>query len=369
MLDVDLHGHSRVIDMRLSIALTAFLLSTVAALAEVSPDCRSVDPSKAISGCTIFLQNSGTSKADQAFAYALRADAFITQNQFDAAAKDLEKSFQLVPNSTPGLTVRGRLHLRRSDFKRALADVDAALRQTPNSVPARRLRGIVQLESTNYVEAKKDLDWVIASNPTDATALANRGKLYRLQGNNDLALADLDRAVALSPRATWPLLQRADTYQLKGDYQRAIADYDQVLAITPNDAEVQRRRTAAMALLKPGSAPTAAPSRPAPTPGGPAATPSQPAPAPGSQQATTGAPNVEQSLRQARSELERSDAVAAHRITTELLKTNPNLADAYLLRGRAFYQERLFAQAMEDLNKYVGLKPSDATGYYVRGLV
>jgi tetratricopeptide (TPR) repeat protein len=66
--------------------------------------------------------------------------------------------------------------------------------------------------------------------------------------------------------------------------------------------------------------------------------------------------------------VERGDAVGAHKITTELLKTNPNLADAYLLRGRAYTQERLFPQAIDDFTKYVGLKPSDATGYYFRGL-
>jgi tetratricopeptide (TPR) repeat protein len=351
--------------MRLLIALSAFLLSPVAALAEVSADCRSPDPTKAISGCTVFLQNAGTSRGDQAFAYALRADAFISQNQLEAAAKDLEKALQLAPNNTPALTVRGRLHYRNSDHKKALADLDVAVRQTPSSVSARRLRGIVQMELTNYGEAKKELDWVIANNPSDATALANRGRLHRLQGNNDLALADLDKAVTLAPRATFHLLQRADTYQLKGDYQRAVADYDRVLAITPNDAEVQRRRTAAMALLKPGAG--------APTPSPPGA-PSQPAPAPGSQQtaagasgAPTSAPSVEQSLQQARTMVERGDAVGAHRITTELLKTNPNLADAYLLRGRAYYIERLFTQAIDDLTKYVGMKPSDASGYYFRG--
>jgi tetratricopeptide (TPR) repeat protein len=348
--------------MRLLIGFSALLLSNVAALAEVSTDCRSPDPTKAISGCTVFLQNSGTSKGDQAFAYTLRADAFISQNQLEAAAKDLEKAFQLAPNNTPGLIVRGRLYYRRADHKRALVDLDAAVRQTPNSVPARRLRGIVQMELTNYGEAKKELDWVIANNPSDATALANRGRLHRLQGNNDLSLADLDQAVALSPRTTYPLLQRADTYQLKGDYQRAIADYDRVLAITPNDAEVQRRRTAAMALVKPGTGA-------APTP------PSQPTPAPGSQQtaagaagAPTGAPSVEQSLQQARTLVDRGDAVGAHKIATDLLKTNPNLADAYMVRGRAYAQERLFTQAVDDFTKYVGLKPSDATGYYFRGL-
>lgn len=353
--------------MRLLIAFSAFLLSTltatIAARAEVSADCRSPDPTKAISGCTVFLQNTGTSKADQSFAYSLRADAFISQNQLEAAAKDLERALQLVPNNTPALTVRGRLHYRRADHRRALVDLDAAVRQTPNSVSARRLRGIVQMELTNYGEAKKELDWVIANNPSDAMALGNRGRLHRLQGNNDLSLADLDRAVALAPRTTYYLLQRADTYQLKGDYQRAVADYDRVLAITPNDAEVQRRRTAAMALLKPGAGPTATPSPP-----------SQPAPAPGNQQtagtpkAPTGAPTPEQSLRQARTMIDRGDAVGAHRITTELLKTDPNLADAYMVRGRAYARERLFTQAIDDFTKYVGLKPSDVTGYYFRGL-
>src|SRR5262249_48367669 len=81
---VDLHGASEVIDMRVLMAFSAFLLSTVTALAEVGADCRSTDPAKAISGCTVFLQNASTSKADQAFAYTLRADAFISQKQFEA---------------------------------------------------------------------------------------------------------------------------------------------------------------------------------------------------------------------------------------------------------------------------------------------
>src|SRR5262245_29370157 len=118
----------RVIDMRSLIALSTLLLSTAASLAEVSQDCRAPDPTKAISGCTVFLQGSGISRQDLSLAHTFRADAFISQNQLDAAAKDLERAFALIPNSTPALIVRGRLHLRRSDYRRALVDLDAAVR-------------------------------------------------------------------------------------------------------------------------------------------------------------------------------------------------------------------------------------------------
>jgi tetratricopeptide (TPR) repeat protein len=348
--------------MRALFSLSALLLPTVASLAEVSQDCRAPDPAKAIGGCTIFLQNTSTNRGDQSYAYTLRADAFISLRQYDAAAKDLEKAFQLIPNNVLALATRGRLHYMRSDFKRAIADADAALRLVPNFSPARRLRGAVQMELSNYVEARKDLDWVIANSPTDAVALANRGKLHRLQNNNEMALADLDRAVALAPRSwTWPLLQRADTYQITGDYRRAIADYDQVLAVTPNDVEVQRRRAAALALLnRRGPMPT---SPPAPSPGN-ATGPSGPAGPP----AANATANVEQMLQQARLMLDRRDAMGAHRIASDLLKANPGLAEAYQVRGRAFYQESMYPEALDDLNKYVGLKPSDATGHYLRGL-
>jgi tetratricopeptide (TPR) repeat protein len=348
--------------MRGLFSLSALLLPTAASLADVSQDCRAPDPAKAIGGCTIFLQNTSTNRSDQSYAYTLRADAFISLRQYDAATKDLEKALQLIPNNVLALTTRGRLHYMRSDFKRAIADADAALRLVPNFSPARRLRGAVQMELSNYVEARKDLDWVIANSPTDAVALANRGKLHRLQNNNDMALTDLDRAVALAPRSwTWPLLQRADTYQITGDYRRAIADYDQVLAVTPNDAEVRRRRAAALALLN----------RAAPTPTSP------PSSAPGNATGSGGpvgpsAPittaHVEQALKQARLMLDRRDAMGAHKIASDLLKANPGLAEAYLVRGRAFYQESMYPEALEDLNKYSGLKPSDATGYYLRGL-
>jgi tetratricopeptide (TPR) repeat protein len=61
--------------------------------------------------------------------------------------------------------------------------------------------------------------------------------------------------------------------------------------------------------------------------------------------------------------------MGAHKIASDLLKANPGLADAYLIRGRAFYQESMYPEAFEDLNKYVSQKPGDATGYYLRGLV
>src|SRR5262245_61754206 len=193
--------------MRARIAFSALLLclSTVASVGEVSQDCRAADPAKAISGCTIFLQATGTSRGDQAYAYALRADAFMTQRQPDAAAKDLEKAFQLAPNHVVVLTARGRLRLLRADYKGALSDLDAALRQMPSYPVARRLRGMTHMDLTNYKEAKQDFDLVIANNPTDAIALANRGKLHRLQNSVDLSLADLDRAVAIAPKWTWAL--------------------------------------------------------------------------------------------------------------------------------------------------------------------
>ncbi|MCX5874548.1 MAG: tetratricopeptide repeat protein [Deltaproteobacteria bacterium] len=71
-------------------------------------------------------------------------------------------------------------------------------------------------------------------------------------------------------------------------------------------------------------------------------------------------------ISKARSLIEKKNFPVAVRYLTEALKQSPRATEAYLLRGQAFDKMGFPMKALQDLNKYVELRPNDLEGYISR---
>jgi Tfp pilus assembly protein PilF len=78
-----------------------------------------------------------------AFAYALRADAFLRNADDEHALADVSRAIDINPRSAVGHEIRGRIYAFRRDPARAVDDFTAWIETEPKSASAYHLRGRV----------------------------------------------------------------------------------------------------------------------------------------------------------------------------------------------------------------------------------
>lgn len=71
-------------------------------------------------------------------------------------------------------------------------------------------------------------------------------------------------------------------------------------------------------------------------------------------------------ISKARSLIEKKNFPAAVRYLTESLQNSPKTAEAYLLRGQAYDRMGFPMKALQDLNRYIELRPNDLEGFISR---
>ena len=101
----------------------------------------------------------------------------------------------------------------------------------------------------NSTTALADLNTALAINPNVPNAFFWRGQVYRRKGDADHAIEDFSRAIAQASagrRAAY--FARGQLFSAKGDYARAIADFDKLLSLMPDNKEVQQQRQQAIAM-------------------------------------------------------------------------------------------------------------------------
>lgn len=72
-------------------------------------------------------------------------------------------------------------------------------------------------------------------------------------------------------------------------------------------------------------------------------------------------------MSKARQEFEKGQYAAAVKNLTEIIKANPDLAEAYYLRAKSLDMLGQPMRALKDVAKYIELKPQDPKGYILRG--
>ncbi len=89
--------------------------------------CNSVNPDRAISGCTNFIKGPDAHLESKAWAYAKRANAYTKLGQYRSAIQDLDKTLQNYPDSFHAHQQRGRAHFYLGNFPAAAQSFDSVL--------------------------------------------------------------------------------------------------------------------------------------------------------------------------------------------------------------------------------------------------
>ncbi|GAB4516839.1 MAG: hypothetical protein OHK0046_22790 [Anaerolineae bacterium] len=182
--------------------------------------------------------------------------------------------------------------------------------------------GVTQYNAGQLNDAVTSFTCAVERDPESATAFNWRGNTYRNLGNYDAALADYTQAITIDEDYALAYNNRGWVYYTVGDWDAALADYDKALELDPGMAFAYNNRGL---------------------------------------------------IFQQRGEQVQAIADFRQAINLELepdwADYNLSLinADGLLLNARLAYDNRDFAQAVEDFTAVIARDPNNATAYYLRG--
>jgi tetratricopeptide (TPR) repeat protein len=119
--------------------------------------------------------------------------------------------------------------------------------------PIEAVRGIGFMGLEQYTRAIQDFDEAIRVNPNDAALYRYRGNCYLRVGDYHRAIEDYTRALRLEPDNKIALFDRGFSYIKLGDYDRAISEYTRLIQFAPDSrdtAEAYTNRGIAFAAKK-----------------------------------------------------------------------------------------------------------------------
>ncbi|MBL8793670.1 MAG: tetratricopeptide repeat protein, partial [Planctomycetia bacterium] len=342
-----------------------------------------------------------------AAAFMNRGLAQAKKGNFDAVIADCSEAIRLDPKLAAAYSIRAAAYWERGERHRAIADYSLALRIDPKNALAYNGRGLAFAEESEYDRAIADYSLALKHEPQLAVAYINRGNAYRFKNEPDKAIADFTRALKLEPRNAMAYYNRALACVARQAYDQAIADYSAVLQLDAKHPDAGlRREEAIQAKAKlgpnapvvpplpipvrtspsatgtqalpgaarttpppppPGAAPrpavkapaggpvtaSAAPPKPRPA-APPAPVPAKPRPAPAGVAAKGGAPVADRKL--AKNPGEQADE-----------ERRQMRAAAYFARGRTFFDQKEYPQAIEQFTKALEVDPRDPLFYFQRG--
>lgn len=97
-------------------------------------------------------------------AYAMRANAYSSQKQYDKAVADLDKAIEMAPNAADLYMIRGVAQANLTKLDLALVDTNKAIELAPNLAMAYVNRGMINLGLNKQTDAKADFKKAISLN-------------------------------------------------------------------------------------------------------------------------------------------------------------------------------------------------------------
>jgi tetratricopeptide (TPR) repeat protein len=247
---------------------------------------------------------------------------------------------------TPLIDSNLTTNAKQPDLLQDLQKLDVMINDSSAPIPTYyRKRGIILSRLEKFNRAMEDFDTAIKYDPFNSDGLWHRHQLYLRYNDAASALADLDALTENNKVHLGAFQAKARIYQALGMYKLALMNYGTVIRLKADNPDAYFNR----ALLF----------------------------------------EVEDEIASANEDyravrlLDPTNEVAIHNLAmysfqkqlwsdcileySKLIIFNPENADYYMFRGRAYASMSLFVQALEDLTKAIRLLPDKAINYFHRG--
>ena len=186
---------------------------------------------------------------DLAGLYGNRALAYEGKGCYDLAIGDNNTALRMDPDCAPVYTGRGTCYSLIGEFDRAIADFSEFIRLMPGDRKGYYNRGNAFLSLRMYDEAIEDFDSTVELDEKYAVAFDCRGSAYFFKGDYHQAIADHSTAIDLGPGNSTYYYNRGTDYMAVGDPDSAIADYTVAIVLDSNSGMFYNNRGIAYAAL------------------------------------------------------------------------------------------------------------------------
>lgn len=178
--------------------------------------------------------------------YLRRAAFCIEKKKYEWALADINKAFEIVPESAKAYSLRGRVRNAQGDYGSAIADFTQAIlfgsNDSYSKVDDRLRRGDAYRNAGDYTQALVDYTDVINRDEKKvlksdkAHAYFGRGYIYYHQKDIVSAIENYTKAIEFENSDAGAYNNRGICYEAQGNDAQAVADYTKAIELRPNDA-------------------------------------------------------------------------------------------------------------------------------------
>jgi cellulose synthase operon protein C len=160
----------------------------------------------------------------------------LVQKHYPEAEKFYQQALDKDPSSAEGLSGLMNTYFAQKEFDKAIAAANAQIAKSPNTA------NFYDLLGTALFNGKKDLPGAeaalrkaIALDKTNTDALEKLGKVQVQEGASDQALALYQQSIKDNPREVTFYILSGELYEAKKDWDQAKAMYQQALGVSPEN--------------------------------------------------------------------------------------------------------------------------------------
>lgn len=176
-----------------------------------------------------------------AYALVKQGDKRMVLGDAENAITAYDTAIRLKPDFAAAYTRRAGAKSASGDYEGMVRDLDAAIHLGQDHVHNYINRGVAKRNLRHYSAAITDYDTAVHLDPKYAATYLNRGNAKLDLGNHKMAIEDYDTAIHLKPKdaiLAVAYFKRADAKSRAGDTKGAVDDFNQAIRLKPDNAPI-----------------------------------------------------------------------------------------------------------------------------------
>lgn len=170
-------------------------------------------------------------------AHRALGDAHVHLQQYDLAYAAYSRAIDCAPEVAENWMARGISQRKRRNIEKAIFDLDRAIELDRDLAFAHRERASANLARYELGSAIQDLTEVLRISPQDVGSLFERAQCYFAKNKILESRQDFNRVIELAPSSAAAYVGRAKTWIETGDETRAAEDFREAVSLDPEHAD------------------------------------------------------------------------------------------------------------------------------------